>query len=475
MWKQYGTLVASLTLAAGAVACDCGGPQLKKVNDTRVVINAPVEGDTVATTANFDATANSAAGLASLVLRVGPKTLQTCTPGSDDTSIQCVTNVKVADVLDQQVENTVTFTATATDLNGELVEASVKVVLAPITIKFIRPSARLPNVRGTSVLELTVDSLLGVEAVQVTADDKTTPFANWRAAPYLKTDVAWPSEVGIGAHKLRASARDMNGAVASAEITINVSCGADDDCASGQRCCATSGKCNPIVGPGADCDCDRPCPSDQGCFPGTCSRGKSKCRPGCYPGANGEGQIGPRYYAERCGDLVPEPGQPSGPAYCENLPSDQATDQNKGGACKPANPCDLSGQNCANGRVNPDLPESAQNPVVPYSCVPQVPDVHICVPAGTLPEGSLNCSPDSCESVSAACAKGLMCVRHVDANGRPIDDPQCRRQCFTQEDPFTVLFGGNSVCGGNGTRYCNMGLVGAGYEPMGSGICDDLN
>jgi hypothetical protein len=438
-----------------------------------VTIASPFDGAKVSSHFAFVVDGESSDGLSSVSLSVGSRKLKECASTSTaDVRLHCEVEVQVADVLDTSAASTLVLTATATNQRGAVVEASVQVSVEPITIKFVRPNDRLPNVRGTSALEVTVDSLLAVDSVQVTVDDRTTPLANWTAAPYLRNDVAWPADVGIGPHKLKAQAKDINGQIASVELVVNVSCGEDADCTDGQRCCVTSGKCNPIVGPGADCDCDHPCPADQGCFPGTCGRGKSKCRPGCYPGANGEGKVRPQYYAERCANLVPEPGQPSVQAYCENLPSDQATEQNRGGACKPANQCDLQGQNCANGRVNPDLPESAQNPVVPYSCMPNVPGVNICVPAGTLSEGALNCNPDSCNSVESACARGLMCVRHVDAEGRLLDDPQCRRQCFVKEDPVTALLGGGSSVCGTG-KYCNTGLVGAGYEPIGSGICDD--
>ncbi|MFM2153157.1 MAG: hypothetical protein RL199_1592 [Pseudomonadota bacterium] len=495
MWKRNRILGALMTLALGVSACDCSGAQLKTVRDTSVVINSPAGGDTVAKTASFDATATSAGGLQSLELRVGSKRLHICNAGADPSTIQCVAEVQVGRYLDQQVNNTLTFTASATDVNDAVVDASVTVELAPITIKFVRPNAQLPNVRGTSALALEVQSLLDVARVQVVADDKQTPFAQWlgsggrqlsSGALEFKQDVSWASALGsVGSHKLKAQAKDINGQIASAELVVNVSCDGDADCADGQRCCATSGKCNPIVGPGADCDCDNPCPSDQGCFPGTCGRGKSKCRPGCYPGEWGGGKVGPTYYAERCSDVVPEQGQASRPAYCANLPPAQANEQNSGGACKPANQCDLAAQDCSDGLLNPDEDASPSNPVVPYTCSPEAPGVNVCIPAGSLKEGSENCSFDTCSSVVAGCAKGLMCVVSVDENGDPVDVPKCRRQCFNDEykvnafgypDASTqeIVFGSKtSVCGrGN---ICVFSLRGPGLEPMGRGLCTELS
>ncbi len=417
-WMFGSVLLSALTI----VGCDCGGETLKQVQNTKVVINAPVDGDTVATTVTFDATATSAAGLTQLDLHVGPKSLQICQPAGDDTTLNCVTTVtNLSTLLDQQDKGTLTFTATATDQNGVVVDASVKVLLVPITVSFVRPSARLPNVKGTSNLELKVDSLLGVERVIVTADAETSPFASWLVPPWTQ-QVAWASTVGTGQHKLKAQARDVNGAVASAEVTVNVACTGDEDCVTGQRCCVTSGKCNPIVGPGADCDCDHPCPTDQGCFPGTCNLQPRKCRPGCFPGGERRGQYATACAPERQGNLTV-------PAYCNNLPPEEATSENQGGACAPTDDCSIQAQNCPDMPLDRNRPPAADNPVVKYSCVPVSPKANTCLPAGNLPLHSTGCEYNTCGNAAVGCQKGLICVGLVDQDGNRIGASTCERQC----------------------------------------------
>lgn len=458
-----------LVLAGSLSACNCGDDGLKKVRDGAIEILSPADGDTAASMVTFTARATSSGGLQWLALKVGSKEIATCNPGDDNTTIDCTKEFSVPDFVSEAVNNAITLTALARDGGGDLIEKSVTIVAAPLTVKFVKPSAPAggtATLRGETALEVAVDSLMTVQAVAVTVDDKPEPLAQWRAVPY-KTLVKWASVLGTGDHVLKAQARDVNGAVARAELKVKVSCGSDNECATGTRCCTDTGRCNPIVGAGADCDCEHPCPYDQGCFPGTCGTLPRKCRPGCFPGGSQRGQ-----YADRCGSE--SQGATSVPAYCSALPPSEATAQNKGGACAPMDAvgptnamCSITRQDCPDAPLDKNSPVSPTNPLIKYSCVPASPKGNICLPAGSIPESGTGCEYDTCGDTAKACQKGLLCVTLIDQSGSPLGPATCRKQC-ANPDPLGGVFGGSPECPSG--QYCG-GLLGPGLEEFPTGSC----
>lgn len=447
-------------LAAG---CNCGGEGLKKLGDGQIAILSPADGATADALVHFEAKAQSSLGLKWVSLRVGTDEIFSCPPGADNTEISCAKDFNLSDEIAQAENGALTLTAVAKDESDNTLQKSVKIVAAPLTVLFKQPVGAgdppVAKVRGTSAVTLEVHSLIAVEAVQVTVDDLPAPVAQWRAAPYTQS-VAWASKVGTGRHVLKAQARDTNGMTARAELAVDVSCAADTECAAGSRCCPASGKCNPIVARGADCDCDHPCPTAEGCFPGTCGALPRKCRPGCFPGGQQRGQ-----YADRCSPETQ--GSATTAAYCSQLPAGEATTQNKGGACAPADGCSITAQNCPDAPLDKNKPAGAGNPVTKYSCEPVSPTTNTCLPAGGLPLGGTGCSYDTCGDNSKGCQRGYICVTSIDLSGNPLGPSTCSKQC-SDPDPMGGLLGGSPDCPSG--QYCGQ-LLGPGLEQFPNGSC----
>ncbi len=480
--RLFRSLLPLLTLAAAA-ACNCDDAALQRVRDGSIVINTPADGENVANLVNFSASATSSLGVQTVSLRVGTVELKVCNAAEDATTINCDADFKVRDYAAQSVENVLTLTAVSVEADGTERQAAVNVTLAPVAVKFVQPAANgvppMAVVRGSSPVEVTVDSIHNVELAQVVADGNTTPFTQWRAPttstpPLLnyKSNVSWATAIGAGEHTIKAQARavttDGIAVTGEATIKVNVMCGADADCPSGQRCCASSGRCNPTVGRGDDCDCDHPCPIDQGCFPGVCGELPRKCRPGCYPGGNRPGQ-----YAERCSNE--QQGGTTVPAYCAQLPPGEATTANQGGACAPIDAvpprnvqCSITAQDCPSLRLDRNDPASA---VVPHTCVPSSPKANICLPAGTLARGQTGCEYDTCGDTSRACQRGLICVSSVDQQGNVVGAARCEKQCANPIDPFTGALSGSPDCPPG--QFCNT-LLGPGLEEFPAGVCSSL-
>jgi hypothetical protein len=226
-------------------------------------------------------------------------------------------------------------------------------------------------------------------------------------------------------------------------------CATDSDCTSqpGTRCCPTDGVCYDTVAENADCDCQHPCPLDEGCFPGTCGALPQACRPGCNPG---NATTAPDTCAPQSGS----------PAYCEGLSPDPVTAQNHGGACAPADSCDVLQQDCPEYPVDRTQPAGANNPLVLQTCQPVAPGANVCVPAGPIPLGGINCD-QSCSSTGSDCALGTLCVTPIGANGQQIGPSECRQQCDAT----------NPVCPAD--RPNCLVVIGNGMIPYSSGVCEE--
>ena len=204
-----------------------------------------------------------------------------------------------------------------------------------------------------------------------------------------------------------------------------------------------------VVALGAACDPRHPCAPSQACVADTCGRGGKRCHWGCNPGDAA-------HVADSCEAVD---GQV---AYCNAVPADQATSANMGGSCLPGDGCDVFQQNCPNLPLDSTQPAGANNPLVPMACKPAAPGANTCTPAGQLAAGAANCS-DSCSDPATSCAKGLVCVQPIDANGNPTGSTKCNRFC---RNPGTA-----TGCGSNET--CTQ-LEGNGRQPYSVGVCSPL-
>jgi hypothetical protein len=261
-------------------------------------------------------------------------------------------------------------------------------------------------------------------------------------------------------HTLTAVATATDGETAKATLLIDVAtpgCMSDADCTNGNRCCVNDGTCNPPVAAGADCDCDHPCPSSQGCFPGICGSTPAKCYPGCYPGSDGDATHPNGQLPDSC------PDQAGQPAFCNPLPASQVTAANKGGACVVGDNCNVTTQNCPMLPLDRSQPQGANNPLVKYNCLPVAPNLNGCFPAGTKTSGQANCD-QVCGTVAAGtaavqdnCAPGYECVQPVDSTGTPRGPAACAQQCAS---PSTT---------GNPSNQCSISgdtCIGV-YQPYG--------
>ena len=281
------------------------------------------------------------------------------------------------------------------------------------------------DVSGTSPVAVQVTSRVQLSSLIITYDTGL-PLVSFPSpsGTSFSSGITWANTPGVGSHVLTATLTCNDGETAKATETVVVAqpaCTTDANCATGDRCCTTSGLCYPIVAPGADCDCEHPCPTDQGCFPGVCGAAPQKCRPGCFPGSWGPAPN----YGEPAATCANDPIT-NQPAYCAQLPASQSTAANQGGACAVGDACDpITQTGCAGIPLNRALPVSATNPVVPYNCVPVAPSVNGCIPAGPLGSGATNCNGDTepgitgtaCGATAGNCAAGLDCTQVVDSNG----------------------------------------------------------
>ncbi len=426
------SLALALFASVTAGACNCDTYNVGGLHDTHVTILSPADGATVGPTVHFSAKATGSTGVQSLALYVGPYTgspdqIANCQPASAQTEIDCAKDFSVAAEIAQEENDSLTLTAVARDASNAVTTAQVTVLPPGLTVKFDAPPLTQHNppiaaVRGTSALTLEVSSLVAVSSVEVMVDHGTQPLASWSqpsgAQPMLlNKTVDWDS-LGKGPHKLAATATDVNGDRTETDLQIVDGCAQDGDCPSGERCCTADGSCNPTVGQGAECSCDKPCSTDEGCFPGTCGTLPAKCRPGCFPGSWDPAPNGTA--ADTCSPQ-PQGGQ-NVAAYCTALPPGEVTAANKGGGCAPGDNCQVVPNNCPDAALNRNSPLNAQtNPLVHYTCTPMSPAVNACIPAGAVPVGGA-CT-ESCDSIQHSCAPGLLCA--VDQSGQA----KCAIQC----------------------------------------------
>lgn len=450
-----------LSAVAAAFGCDCGETGTSLLGNIEVVIDQPFLDERVPNDrpVTLRATASSRVGVTSLTLYVGNEELAYCEADGSETEMSCegtfVANEHVAKI----VNGKLLLKARGTDVRESQHEASITVHASLLTVSFINPgltqeSPPLAAVRATTRLELSVESLLPVANVLV-ASEHGRKVHEFTEEPFV-ADVRWVNSLGTGEHLIVAKVTDVEGNEAVDKRVILISCGDDGDCSRGHRCCAETGTCNPVVGEGEDCDCERPCPGNQGCFPGTCGQTPRKCRPGCFPGTYGPTGV----RADKC---LPQDGRP---AYCNHLPASESTEENQGGACAPADSCDIRLQNCPDMPLDRTRPAGPDNPLIAQNCVVGGPTTNRCIPAGNLRVGATNCQGSVCteDYSTVSCVKGALCVTTVDQNSNPIGPPTCRQMCT---NPSTL--GGTGQCSG-GTR-CYSGLMGAGREPYLTGTC----
>jgi hypothetical protein len=464
-FRRLSSTWAALLTAVGG--CTCGSDDIGNISQNLVVIESPTGGDTLFTksSATFRAVATNPNGLQFLALQVGTSELKRCDAGEDPTSITCEATFNLTAYGSQISEQSeLTLTAQAKDANDVTTSSAVRIFVKSIVIKFRRPVIptgrdRAP-LRGTDLVEVTVETATPVEAVEVRLDEELVRQARGDRPSYAWNDVVWAAlPTGTGDHVLKASARDTNGQSDTATLDVRVACTKDTECAAGSRCCAEDGACHAVVERGAECDCAHPCPADQGCFPGICGQTPRRCRPGCDPGSDTR-------YAARC---APQDGQT---AYCLRLPAAEATAQNRGGACALGDGCGVVAQDCPPLPLDRTQAAGPDNPAAPHTCVPVSPVATACLPAGNIPLNGTDCAYDTCGDPTKACAKGLLCVTPVNASGAPSGPSRCVKQCA---QPFFS----------NGTNFPTQardcptgefcgGLLGVGGERMGTGSCTEL-
>lgn len=473
----------------------CRPPNPSSIPATTLKIDSPAANTSYGNGANFtfQATATDNSGISLLNLEAGgagsvPATLLlTCDAPDESWGLSaspatCAFAFAIDSNTDLISDGTLLLTAKATDRANHVTTATVTVNVKALTCSFIEPgtNAAVANVGSISaVVVQAIEDASPLKSVVVTGDNgnqllnwPTDGFADAGSEPGvwdISSEVnTWSSEVGVGMHKLTAICTDNAGDVDSDTLDVNVGCGSDSDCPSGDRCCSQDGKCYPVVAEGADCDCQHPCPSDEGCFPGVCDATPQKCRPGCFPGSDM-----PPPYGTAPASCASQEGLLS---FCNNLPADQVTPQNMGGACAVGDNCNVITQNCPNlplNRAEPatlvngvactTLSSSCPNPTVPQNCVPLAPGVNGCVPAGPIPSGGTGCN-QTCGQTAGNCVAGTWCTQPVDDNGNPMAPPTCSPQCAT---PTTNP---DNSAGCPAGMYCD-GIFGLGMVAFSTGVC----
>jgi len=463
-----------ILLATAAGACNCGTETLQRNGSTTLTIDSPMDNSDSAPMdeVDFHATAHNNAGVKEVTLTIGKEDtpVATCTPTDDPRAVECDAKFVPNDHKDQWVQSQITLFAQALDAKGNINKAQVTINIRSLSVVFVQPEdsttgdPAVANVTGPSKVALEVKHVTPLQRVQVTYDGTNllVNFPSPGEGTSFIQNIDWATKMGTGLHHLLAQAMDEQGNVSSAKLDVNVACSKDADCPSGQRCCENQGTCNPIVGPGEDCDCEHPCPLDQGCFPGTCGQSPRKCRPGCFPGDD-------NHVAESC---LAEDGHT---AYCTNLPESDATTQNRGGACAPSDDCDVVKQDCPDLPLDRTKPVSATNPAVPHTCMPASPAsprANQCIPAGSIGENErLGQCSISCGNDTTNCIKGRVCVSPVDAQGTVhTNQASCVRQCA---HPYTGSGFPSQAPDCASGEYCG-GITGAGRQAFATGVCQSF-
>lgn len=424
---------------------------------TTIVIVTPEENSTIAPSdpVTFEATAETAVGLEWLALFVGNDEIARCDAGGESAAA-CAADFDIQHHGSQVHGDRVVITARTKNNRGFEDTKSIQLTVKPLKVRFHLPVLTLTNppragVSGISPLELRVVSTHAVTMIEVRDEAQVFGVERWNSPDLskpIRRDINWGARLGTGEHLLVAQAMDDKGNVDRAELLIRVSCRNDADCGGNTRCCPDTGTCHDMVGSGQLCDCQNPCPFNEGCFPGTCGESPRRCRPGCYPGDQNT-------RADKCS---PQDGRA---AHCERLPASEATAENKGGACAPSDSCNVVSQNC------PDLPldrtraAGPDNPLVPHNCVPASPTTNKCIPVGAKVINEQNCGHSVCGDAGTqiGCGKGAICASPIiDGTRHPA---RCVSQCVRNSDcPFN--------------HYCAE-LSGAGSEPFGTGACLPAN
>ena len=491
MLKRNQLLVAVLIAGAATIgsACNCGA-RLAINGDTTVAITSPADGaqflltDTVTVVTKAD----NAAGLTSLAIEVGTQQLTICNgTGAGDTHIDCSGTFTPNAFSSEIGAGQIVITAAAISAAGIEATATVTIQVGPPFVdagspwflNFLQPStgSSFPpqaTVTTPSTLQL---GIAGTPATPirsiVVTDEHNNNVATFTTTPY-STTIDWATVLGIGNHTLTGVATDTGGETANAILELTVSstgCTSDATCATGTRCCTDDGICHPIVAENAACDCAHPCPTDEGCFPGTCGKLPQQCRPGCNPGNQ-------TTQPDTC---APVNGVQ---AYCDPLPPSQVTTANKGGACAPGDGCSVTLQNCPDAPLYPasDAGPPA-NPIVPYTCEPAGMngnnEATVCFPSGTHPAQPNNpgntCEGenDTCGSSTAGCAQGLECVweENIDGTINTAAGPSCSPQCSQPNDGdgFSCPPQGDCPSG----YFCGT-LLGNGNQQFTTGVCEPM-
>jgi hypothetical protein len=179
------------------------------------------------------------------------------------------------------------------------------------------------------------------------------------------------------------------------------------------------------------------------------------CRPGCFPGSGVSTQYPNGKLPDTC------PAQNGAPAFCNPLPADQVTSQNKGGACAVGDNCSVASQNCGMMPIDRSQPESETNPLVQYNCLPVAPNLTGCFPIGNIPPGGTGCT-ETCggegQSTSTNCTAGYECVQHVDGSGNPLGAATCEKQCTNPSSTGAP----SAQCSSNNQQTCVDG-----FQPYG--------
>lgn len=221
------------------------------ISPTELVIDSPSNGSDVFSLepVTFKATATNSAGVKLLVLRAGELELARCGP-SDGDPLGCEKAFDVRDFAGQQKAGTLELRAVVTDLDDLKNTVLATINIRPLRVSFDapKPAAEPVRVRGTSRLALSVAGELPIESARVTFDD-SLPLQDFPSSPF-EANVDWNAFVGPGRHTLKAEAVDAQQRKATATMEIEVTCAADGECDSGDKCCITKGTC---VATGTDC------------------------------------------------------------------------------------------------------------------------------------------------------------------------------------------------------------------------------
>ncbi len=496
MLKRNQLFVAALICLAAVIggACNCGA-RLAIKDQTVVVFTAPADGSQylASDTVNVTTTADNGAGLGSLAIMAGIQQITSCAASSPtDTHIDCPASFTPSTYASQTAGGQLILTAVGTSASGISVSASITIIIGPPFpdggtpwfVAFLQPqtSNDFPPTATVSTPSTLQMGITGTPSTPITSilvtDEHNATVANFTTTPY-STTIAWLTVLGAGNHTLTAVATDRGGETKSVLLELTVApsgCTSDATCPSGSRCCPNDGACHPVVAEGAACDCAHPCPNDQGCLPGTCGKLPQQCRPGCNPGSPpSDNPFSPVTLPDNCADIN------GVKAYCDPLPASQVTTQNKGGACRAGDNCDVVAQNCPDAPLDPTSDAGApSNPIVAYTCEPAAVNgsgvqVNVCYPSGThppqpnSPRNTCQGEDQTCGSSIAGCSKGYLCVFE---QGNSAAGPSCSAEC---KEPFT---GGGFSCPPSVSDcpsgyYCS-GLIGNGNEQFTTGVCTPM-